>query len=162
MDSGRQAKWKVYCAREVGFSINYPAEMEVAPKAPQVTAEGKFSLVEWRVPRAEWFVVLHVHELPPETTTQPLKELLEDWGGYLEETKLADDVPAVLRTSLFEAIFEKSVFFRERSGHRVVEVVLVVPKIVDWMGPAEKVEAQLRDQGRIFESMVKSIRVGAC
>jgi hypothetical protein len=136
--------------------------MEVTANAPQRTAEGGFGLVEWRVPRAEWFLALHVHELSPETAKRPLKELLEDWGGYLEETKLTDNVPAVFRTSLFEAIFEKSVFFREESGRRVVEVVLVIPKIVDWMGPAEKVEPQVRPQGEVFESMVKTLRLGDC
>ena len=118
--------------------------------------------MEWRVPGAEWSVGLHVHEPPLEMRKRPLREWLEDWGGTLKETTLDGNVAAVLRTSLFEAIFEKSVFFVEKSSHRVVEIRLVVSKIVDWMGPAEKVEPQYRSQEKIFDRMVKSIRAGAC
>lgn len=159
---GQQSEWQAYCGRQVGFSINYPAGMELTAKPPQITAEGKFNLLEWRVSRSEWFIVLHVHEPAPDTRAQPLKKWLEDVGGNLEETNLKGNVPALSRTSLFEAIFEKSVFFREISGDRVVEIRLVVPKIVDWMGPTVKVEPQYRNQERIFDSMVESIRVGEC
>jgi hypothetical protein len=161
-DSGKQSEWKVYCDRELRFLIHYPPEMELKTKPPEITAEGRFNLLEWRVPGAEWFVVLHVHETPPETRTQSLSKWLEDWGGNLEETTLDGNVAAALRTSLFEAIFEKSVFFVEKSSYRVMEIRLVVPKIVDWMGPTEKIEPQYRSQEGIFDRMVKSIRAGEC
>jgi len=161
-DSGKQSEWKAYCDRELRFLIHYPPEMELKAKPPEITAEGKFNLLEWRVPGAEWFVVLHVHETPPEMRTRPLGEWLKDWGGDLKETTLGRDMPAVLRTALFEAIFEKSVFFREESHRSVVEIRLVVPEIADWMGPTEKIEPQYRNQEKMFDRMVKSIRAGAC
>lgn len=161
-DSGKESAWKTYCNQELQFVIHYPPEMELRLKPPEITAEGRFNLLEWRIPGAEWFVVLHVHESSPETRTQSLSKWLEDWGGSLEETTLDGDVQAVLRTALFEATYEKSIFFREESNHRVVEIRLVVPKIVDWMGPTEKIEPQYRSQEKMFGSMVKSIRAGAC
>jgi len=161
-DPGKESAWKTYCNHELRFLIHYPPEMELRLKPPEITAEGRFNLLEWRVPGAEWSVGLHVHEPPLEMRKRPLREWLEDWGGTLKETTLDGNVAAVLRTSLFEAIFEKSVFFVEKSSHRVVEIRLVVSKIVDWMGPAEKVEPQYRSQEKIFDRMVKSIRAGAC
>ena len=159
--SERLAKWKAYCDRDLQFSLRYPPEMQLQANSPKVTAEGKFNVIEWKVPGSEWFVVVNVHELP-KISTEPLRDWLADWGGNLEEIKLQDNVPAALRTSLFEAVYVKSVFFREKSDHRVVEIRLVVPKMVDWIGPTDKVEPQYRNQERIFDSMVKSIRLGKC
>jgi len=157
----RSHEWKRYCNQDLQFSLRYPPEMQPNASSPKVTAEGKFNVIEWRVPGSEWFVVVNLHKLP-KISTQPLKDWLADWGGNLEPIKLQDNVPAALRTSLFEAIFEKSVFFREKSGHRAVEIRLVVRNIADWMGPPEKIELQYRNQERIFDSMVKSIRLGDC
>lgn len=158
-EGGSQSK--VYCDRDLQFSLRYPPEMELNASSPKITAEGKFNVIEWRVPRSEWFVVVNVHELS-KISTQPLRDWLADWGGSLEETILEGSVPAVLRTALFEAVYEKSIFFREKSGRGVVEIRLVVPKIEDWMGPIEKVEPQYRNQERIFDRMNTSIRVGEC
>lgn len=160
--SGKQSGWKAYCDRELRFLIHYPPEMELRVKPPNTTSEGKVDLLEWRIPRLDWSVVLHVHEPPPERRRLPLREWLEDWGGDQEETTLGSDIPAVARMSLFEAVFEKSVFFVEKWSQRIVEIRLVVPNIVDWMGATEKVAPQYRSQERIFDRMVKSIRVGKC
>jgi hypothetical protein len=160
--AGKQSGWRAHCERELRFLIHYPPEMELRVKSPEVTAQGKFNLLEWRVPRAEWFVVLHVHEPSPATGTHSLSKWLEDWGGNLEETTLDGNVPAVSRTWLFEGIYEKSIFFPGASSHRVVEIRLVVPKIVDWMGSTEKIEPQYRSQEEMFDRMVKSIDVGEC
>ncbi|HEV1994540.1 MAG TPA: hypothetical protein VGR03_09425 [Candidatus Acidoferrum sp.] len=160
--SGKQSGWRAHCARELGFLIYYPPEMELKVEPSKITAEEQFNLSEWRVPGSEWFVVLHVHESPPEGRTPSLREWLQDLGGDQAEATLAGDIPAVLTTSLFEAVFEKSVFFVEKSSRRLVEIRLIVPNIADWMGPAERVAPQYRSQERIFDYMVDSIHVGKC
>lgn len=134
--------------RGLGFSF-------ILPPGMHGRSMGSLPTLSWALPGEKWFIILELHGVPEGKT---FREWMEEQGGVGGETVLAGGVPALTRASLFEAVYENSIFFLHRKMRRIVEIQLVVPEISDWMGPQEKVEPQYRAQNAIFNRIVKSIR----
>lgn len=155
-----ESDWREHCLEKLDLCLSLPTELQLRPDTTRARGKGVLFLEEWRTPGQEWFVAFYQYEIPAEWQVRPLRAWLEDWGGALEDTVLGEDLRAVSRIYLFEAVYEQSVFFRDGKSGKVVEIRLVVPNIEDWMGPMEKVGAQYRNEAELFDRIVDSVDFG--
>jgi hypothetical protein len=148
-----------YCHQAPRFSLVVPPGWNLGSARRQVTPVGEFDVARWEAQGSRAFVTLRLH-------TASAGETLTEWagqlGGELAWTAMGGGVVALWRTSLFEAVYERSIFFRVGADPRIIEILLVVPGIRGWMGPARHTEPQYRAVRLAFDAIVHSIVVDAC